>query len=300
MEITDMSCLPLCNGIIIKDNKYEVSAIRQHDNIKIKVKKNNNINTFEKIPIVRGAIKTIKAVNKIVEATKINLNNNADTKEEQYTEKITIWDKLSYLGLAAGVILSAILTGIIPMTIMFFVNTIINNTMISGLMETLLRIMCFFIIILIIQKTQCKTLKNNRLYHGAYHKVKKCYEKKESIDITNANKQSIYSNFCGTVYLYDLVFYSPLVLSIIQTITGNISFFLRFVISLLIGGLIYETSYILNKYFNINDEKFSFIKKRIYNTTSSEPTEQELEVVIKVFKELERINNYEDVKKKED
>jgi uncharacterized protein YqhQ len=274
----------LLNGIIIKGNNKETQATVGIDGkVTIKTRLNRNykpMNYMNNMPLIRGIIVLISYLISFIKS----LNDSADIISEEVDNKkisknfdLSFMDILTVISIITSLFLTFILLIIVPSILVYLFDMIIAIPITSSILEGLLRIVMFYISLLLSSKIP--KIKNMYMYHGAFHKISQCYEAGEEITMDNIKKYSSYDPKCGLSFIFSSMFISILFFSIIQvTEPGVLHTLSRCIYTLMISGICYEIMLILN-----NKNKQIFVGKVFQKTMVKEPTEEILLIVKKTF-----------------
>lgn len=227
-----------------------------------------------KFPLIRGFIILISALSTGIKS--LNISANLSEEEKPISNLSLI------LSLTVAIFLGILIFFWLPL---FLTETIkIKNTFYFNLTEGIVRLLIFFLYILILNLFN--DFKRIFGYHGAEHKVVHTYEAGEDLTIENARKKPTFHPRCGTSFFLFVILISIIIFSIIP---ANLNFFYKFFLRLLllplIAGVSYELirlSYHLRN--NILGKVISFPGLFIQKFTTREPDDLMLEVAIRSLK----------------
>lgn len=198
--------------------------------------------------------------------------------ENKFGEKLT--DYIIYFSVFISLILSMAIFVALPVWISSFFTKIFNmSTWAISIVEGIIKILIFLAYILIISKM--KDVKRLFMYHGAEHKTITCFEKGEELTISNVKKHSRLHKRCGTSFLIIVMIVSIIIFMFL----GTDNIYLRIIYKVLlvpfVAGLSYEIIKLAGKYDNIFVRIISAPGMALQKITTSEPTDEMIEVAIK-------------------
>lgn len=223
-----------------------------------------------KVPLIRGIYILFHALSLGIKS--LNISANLTEEEKPLSTFSMILSIIFALGF--GILIFFWLP-------LFFTEILkIKNNFYFNLIEGLIRLIIFFIYILILHLF--KDFKRFFGYHGAEHKVVHTYEAGEELTVENARGKSTLHPRCGTSFLLFVVVLSILIFSIIpkeMSILSKFSF--RLLLLPLVAGFSYEAirlSYYLRN--NILGKILAFPGLFFQKFTTIEPDDSMLEVAI--------------------
>lgn len=298
----------LIEGIMMRGPKGNAMAVRMPDgSIDTEVeeyipwKSKNKILGF---PIIRGIVGFIESM---VTGYKY-LMKSADKAltEEEKEEDMSKFDKwlndhfgekmMAFVG-----VISAILGVAIAFFIFMYLPTLavdlfddyvlrsVEIVKFHPLLEGVLRIIIFVLYMLIVSKMSM--IKRVFMYHGAEHKTIFCYENGLDLTVENVKKMSRYHPRCGTSFMFVILIISIFISSVLVLIFPNLATVNRIIwmavklaILPLVMGLGYEFIKYAGKHENILVKVLSYPGILMQHITTSEPTDDIIEVGIESIK----------------
>ncbi len=261
---------------------------------------------FLRLPIVRGVVSFITS---LVGGTKTLMRSAAVFGEEEEPSRFEKWlaEKLHVdlfgvvgtiamlLGVALSVFLFVMLpqwaTGGLEMLLHFGKTSFLYN-----LIEGLIRIAIFVCYILL--TSLMPDIKRTYMYHGAEHKTITCYEKGLELTVENAKGCRRVHDRCGTTFLFFVMLVSILVFSVANSILqveGLLRMLLKIALLPVVAGLSYELLRGLSK----TDSPIFYPLKApgllLQRITTSEPTDDMLEVAITAFNTVLKMDEDESI-----
>ncbi len=181
------------------------------------------------------------------------------------------------LGLSVGLFM------VLPSAIALPLKPYLEGSILYNLVEGLIRIAIFICYILL--ASRLKDIKRTFQYHGAEHKVVKCYEADLELTPENARQFNTQHPRCGTSFIFLVMIVSILVYSVVG-IGSNIftRVLTRIVMLPIVAGVSYEVLFITAKFENPLTRALRFPGMMFQKITALEPDDSMLEVSIAAFK----------------
>lgn len=258
-------------------------------------------------PLVRGAV---AFVNSLVTGTKA-LTRSASVFGEDETSKFDDWlskktgisstDIAVFIGVVLGLVLSIFLFFFLPQFIVGFMPFLEDTPFLESLFEGLIRIAIFLGYILL--TSLLKDIKRTYMYHGAEHKTISCYEKGLELNVENVRKCTRLHDRCGTTFTFLVMAISILIFAIVNYFLNAIGIdfsgftgkLLKFLVKLVCLPLVAGVSYEILKLLAKTQSKWVIIFKApgllLQKITTSEPTDDMIEVAITAFKKVLEMDN---------
>lgn len=295
----------LIEGVMMQGPKGMATAVRKPDkeilveyhevrHIKDKIK-------FLGFPVIRGVVNFIESM-KIGYKTLMysaEVSGMEDFEEEEMS-RVEKWitekfgDKLMgfITGLASvlGVCLAFLLFMYFPVLLFSKLNEWTGNaiTDFRGLIEGVVKIIIFVVYIAAVSRM--KEIHRTFMYHGAEHKSITCYEQGLDLTVENVKKCSRFHPRCGTSFIFVILIFSIIVYTVVAEIFPSIAenrilwILLRLVFLPLIMGLGYEFIKYAGKHDNWFVKAVSAPGLLMQRLTTSEPTDDIIEVGIAALK----------------
>lgn len=295
-------------GVMMKNyDKYAI-AVRKPDK-EIEVKVNMYTPAGEKckllkLPIIRGVfnfiesmvigVKTLTYSAEFIEdeedekpkkESRRKKRDSDDKKPEDETGiksdiKSSKSDNLLMAGTVALSILLAVgLFMLLPAFLVTFIDDIVKNYLLLGLIEGAIRLLIFLGYVILISRME--DIKRTFMYHGAEHKTINCLEDGCDLTVENVMEHTRFHKRCGTSFLFIVMIVSILVFMCIRTDTIWLRMLLRVLLVPVIAGISYE----FIRFAGNSDSKLADILSKpglwVQRLTTVEPTPDMIEVAIK-------------------
>lgn len=256
------------------------------------------------VPIIRGIATFIESL-----ATGYKyLMKSADktlTEDEKEADmsKLDKWinDHLGEKMMAAVGVVSAVLGVLIAFVVFMYLPTlgvdlfddyILRNTDIQKfhpLFEGILRIIIFVLYMYIVSKMSM--IKRVFMYHGAEHKTIFCYEHGLELTVDNVRKMSRFHPRCGTSFMFVMIILSVfissvlvLVFPVLATVNRLLWTLIKIAVLPLVMGIGYEFIKYAGRHDNFLVKALSEPGLLMQRITTSEPTDDIMEVAIEAIK----------------
>ncbi|MBS1266642.1 MAG: hypothetical protein MAG795_00610 [Candidatus Woesearchaeota archaeon] len=273
--MTDIGGQAVVNGVMMRNKKEYVVAVRKEDKIKVK-KDKIKVSKISKFPFLRGVVSLAEFLVIGIKALEWSAKQAADEDEPVSNTEIA----LTFI-IAFG--LSLLLFVGIP----FFVSGLVvsKNNVWFNLFEGLIRVLIFISYIFIISKF--KDVREVFEYHGAEHKTINCHEAGKKLTVKNVKKFPTLHARCGTSFIMIVLIVSIVVFSFILDPRWYMKLISRIVLIPVISGISYEILKLSAKF-----EELGFVKMIVapglwlQRLTTKEPNNKQTEVAIRAFKEL--------------
>ncbi len=300
----------LIEGIMMKSSKGIGIVCRKPDGTL--VNKMESIPNLEKsviknIPILRGSVLLISTM---ISGMKM-LTYSADIAEQGYQEeeleklkqeneekyeeavkKIEIekektkGNSLGFFSIFMAIVISlgfaALLFVAMPAGLSVFLGKYINNNILLAIIEGSIKIFVFFLYIKVISLN--KEINRVFMYHGAEHKTIHCYESGEALTVENARKQTTLHPRCGTSFLLIVLTISILFFSFVSFDSIIYRVGIKLLFMPIIVGISYELVKLVGKHNSNFSKIISYPGLLFQKLTTSEPTDDMLEVAIESLK----------------
>lgn len=296
----------LIEGIMMRGPEQDAIAVRSNGEIKLEIKprKVRLKGSFATWPLIRGAVNFFDSQVVGVKALMRSADLSPDGVEEE-PSKFDRWleEKLGnesfqklIVGIAVflGLGLSVLLFFMLPMIIVGFLDTLVQNNLVLNLIEGLVRMCIFMAYMLLVSRM--KDMKRVFAYHGAEHKTIRCYEAGLPLTVENVRVQTRLHPRCGTSFLLVVMVISILVFSVASTVlltlipaleTMRGSFLFRLIMiafKLLLLPVVVSITYEINRWAGRHDNRFTRILTApgmwLQNFTTNEPDDSMIEVGI--------------------
>ena len=269
-------------GVMMQNGDRIAVAVRRESDGEIVVRDLRARSRFKKlgeIPFVRGLFRLFDMLSLGLRALNVS-SKIAFPEEEQLGKGGTVLTfSLAIVAAVGGfVVLPLYLTNTVP-------GLRLGNTILFNLVEGFIRIVFFFIYLLVISRM--KDIHRVFQYHGAEHKSVYTYEGGEELTVENARKYTTLHPRCGTAFLMIVLVISILVFSL----AGNPALWLKILTRLLLIPVVAGVSYETLRYSGQHYDRWwvrVLTKPGLWlqKLTTAEPTPDMLEVAIASLKRV--------------
>lgn len=262
------------NGVMMYNRPNMAVAIRKDSKIKVKKFKINLFpNKIQKLFFIRGIFNLMEMLYIGIKALKWS----TDEAVEEEEKPSSIWFVLTFL---IGIIVALLIFKFIPLLVATGFSKYNDSNFLFNLVDGLMKFGIFLSYIYVISFMD--DVKEIFKYHGAEHKVVNCYEDNKDLTIENVQEYKTLNTRCGTSFVLIVILISVIVYMFIPK---EFSFLEKFGYRLLLLPLIAGISY---EVLRLGDKlKFlSYPGMLIQKITTKEPRNDQVEVAIKVLKEV--------------
>lgn len=273
---------PFIGGVVIGSKKAELIYSERND--KKVVFPKMSFGLFEKVPIIRGLIRTSEYLHLKARAMVMMIKTMAEEMPKGKIDKNReLVSALYIIGVFIALIVSFALFVCGPALLTYFASLIISNSMVLSLIEGVLRLVVFFIYLKLTH--YIPEFKRLYMYHGAQHKIKSCVFEKEELNYENVLGKSIYNKNCMQYSLFKLAI---IVIIYFSLFTFSEIFLYDFLIRVALLPLLVGISYELKNVFYKENNDVSFFGKFIQRFYLEEPSEDILKVNIELLKTIQK------------
>lgn len=266
-------------GIMLSDKNNVVVAVQDKKKIIVKKEKRNSLAKKYKFlawPFLRGVVGLFEMLVIGMRALSWSASIVSD-EEEELTKRDIAFVIASAMFLSIGLFIG------LPFLLTKLVSK--DNGVLFNLIDGAFRVLIFFIYVLVI--SLFKDVKVLFQYHGAEHKVVNCYESGEKVNLKNAKKFSTLHKRCGSSFLMIVMFISVILFSLISDPRWYVKLGSRIVLIPIVAGVSYEILKFTSKYNKNIISRILIAPGLLFQKiTTSEPTEAQLKVALRSFKEL--------------
>lgn len=302
-------------GIMMRNKDRYSVAVRKPDNtIEVKDFEYIGLTDGKKIvslPFIRGifnfvdsmilGIKSLTFSAEFYEEDEVEESKLDKVADKMFKEKAE--DVIMGITILFSIIMAVVLFVVLPSVFSDFLMkkfNIISPTIISFI-EGVIRIVLFIIYILLI--SLMNDIKRTFMYHGAEHKCINCIENGLELNVENVMKSSRYHKRCGTSFIFMVMFISIVFFIFIQVSNPLMKIFVRLILIPVIAGISYEFIKLAGRSESRLVNILSKPGMALQMITTSEPTEDMVEVAIKAVSEVfdwqSYIKEFEDEEKNE-
>jgi uncharacterized protein YqhQ len=225
------------------------------------------------IPFIRGIIALIETV---VLGTGA-LMHSAQVITEDEKEKIT--PGMMWGSVALGAVLAVALFFVLPLLLVRLFDPLISSSLLSNLIEGILRILFFVLYLALIGRMQ--DIREIFAYHGAEHMTVNTFESGARLDVESAREYSTAHTRCGTSFLLIVLVLAIVVFALL----GRPSIWISILSRILLIPVIAAAGYELIK-FQANHSRNPIIHWMLVpglwlqSMTTRKPDDRQLEVAI--------------------
>lgn len=299
-------------GVMMRGKSSQAIAVRSESgDILVQSNRLKKPGKITKIPIIRGVFAFFSS---LISGTKALTASASVFGEEEVSNfdtwvskklKINAMDIAVFFGVVLGLALSLFLFFFLPQFITDLFSFLEKNSLLYCLIEGLVRIVIFVSYILL--TSLLKDIRRTYMYHGAEHKTISCYESGLELTVENVRGCSRVHDRCGTTFMFLVMVISILVFAIVNSVLSMLGLnfdgfpgkMLRFLVKVLTLPIISGISYEILKLLAKTKSKFFIIFKApgllLQRVTTSEPTDDMIEVAIKSFVTVLEMDNDESI-----
>ena len=293
-------------GIMMKnDDKYAIAVRKPDKEIEVKLESYtpwSKKGAFFRVPIVRGVFNFVESLvigmktlmysaefydeeeevnpkkdktsrkGQMDKETKIDDSDETDKKKESSDDWLMVGTVAFSLVLAIGLFM------LLPAFLASFLDGVIKNHFLLGLVEGVIRLIIFLIYVVLISLME--DIKRTFMYHGAEHKCINCLESGKDLTVENVMGSTRFHKRCGTSFLFIVMIVSILVFMCIRTETMWLRLVLRVLLVPVIAGISYEFIRFAGRHDNWIANVLSKPGLWVQILTTKEPTPDMVEVAI--------------------
>lgn len=292
----------IIEGVMMRGKSMYALAVRNVVTKEIIIEKENTKDIKEKfkllkLPFLRGIASffdsLVLGMKIIMRSASLSGLENENERENKPKSKIDIWlenkfgEKLAeyviYFSVFISMLLSIAIFIALPVWISsFFSNNFALKPWAISILEGIIKMLIFLTYLLIISKM--KDVQRLFMYHGAEHKTITCLEKGDDLTIENVKKHSRLHKRCGTSFLILVMIISIIVFMFLNTTNVPLRILSKIILVPFIAGISYEIIKLAGKYDNFFVKLISAPGIALQKITTSEPTDDMIEVAIKSLK----------------
>lgn len=231
-----------------------------------------------KLPLIRGFVALVDSL--IVGTRSLTFSANRSMGEEG-GEELSFWETVFTVGFAFG--LGLLLFVGVPTGAAHLLEGKITGTVWQNLLEGAIRLVVFFIYILLISRL--KDIQRVFQYHGAEHKAIFTYEAGQDLTVDNARSFARLHPRCGTSFLLIVVVVSILVFAFVGLYPLWWRLLSRMLLMPLVAGIAYEVLKFSAR--NLESPWFRWLivpGLLLQKLTTREPDDAQLEVALAALK----------------
>lgn len=288
-------------GIMMKnENRYAIAVRKPDKEIEVKVNEYHSISDrikVFKLPIIRGVVNFIESLVLGISTLTYSASFYEDEEEESKKEKKpkknakvltpeeqAIKEQKAEKAMMAGTIALSLVFAValfmlFPAWVAGLLGKVIDQEWIVAALEGVLRIAIFLGYMFLVSRLE--DIQRTFMYHGAEHKTIACLEHGEDLTVENVMKHSRFHKRCGTSFLFIVMIISILFFMWIHTDTMWLRLVLRLALVPVIAGVSYEFIRYAGKHDSWIANGLSKPGLWLQRLTTSEPTEDMVEVAIR-------------------
>jgi uncharacterized protein YqhQ len=274
-------------GVLMRGKSSVAMANRTPtNNIVIHREKLTGIYTsnLSKIPFLRGLIVLWDSLG--LGMRFLTISANIQTGEDEKLE-----GPLLYLTLIISILFGVGIFFLAPALVSGLVARFTRiNAWVINLLEGVLRLVLLIGYLWIIGRMP--DIQRVFMYHGAEHKTINAYEDGQELTPGNVKSYSLEHTRCGTSFILTLVILSILIFSLLGPLPLHWRLLSRVLMIPVLAGLAYEYIRLLSKHLS-NPLVQLMIKPNLalQQLTTREPTEEMIEVAIRAFEEMKKMED---------
>jgi uncharacterized protein YqhQ len=274
-------------GVLMLGKSSAAMAVRAPDNeIVTHQEKLPGLYTSKiaKIPFLRGLIVLWDSLG--LGMRYLTLSANVQTGEDEKLEGPALYLTLGF-SLAIGIGLFFLLPAFVSGLLVRYSGL---STWTSNLFEGLFRLILLIVYLVLIGKIP--DIRRVFMYHGAEHKTINAYEDGADLTPENVMPYSVQHTRCGTSFILTLVLLSILIFSLFGPMAIHWRLLSRLLMIPVLAGISYEYIHFLSK--RMDSPLVKFLVKpnlALQQLTTREPTIDMLEVSIKAFNMMQRLES---------
>lgn len=279
-------------GIMMRNKeKYSVAVRKPDKNIEVKVDTYKGLTDGKKLmslPFIRGVFNFIDSMILGIKTLTYSAefyeeDNEEETKFDKVADKLfkeKAEDILMGITILISIAMALAIFVALPSLISDFIQKrfgIVSVTLIS-VIEGIIRILLFVVNILLI--SLMGDIKRTFMYHGAEHKCINCIENGLELNVSNVMKSSRYHKRCGTSFIFMVMFISVIFFIFIRVGNPILKIVIRLALVPVIAGISYEFIKLAGRSDSRLVRVLSAPGMALQKITTSEPTEDMVEVAI--------------------
>jgi len=274
-------------GVLMLGKSSAAMAVRAPDNeIVTHQEKLSGLYTSKiaKIPFLRGLIVLWDSLG--LGMRYLTLSANVQTGEDEKLEGPALYLTLGF-SLAIGIGLFFLLPAFVSGLLVRYAGL---STWTSNLLEGLFRLILLIVYLVLIGNIP--DIRRVFMYHGAEHKTINAYEDGADLTPENVMPYSVQHTRCGTSFILTLVLLSILIFSLFGPMAIHWRLLSRLLMIPVLAGISYEYIHFLSK--RMDSPLVKFLVKpnlALQQLTTREPTIDMLEVSIKAFNMMQRLES---------
>ncbi|MBN1374665.1 MAG: DUF1385 domain-containing protein [Dehalococcoidia bacterium] len=222
-------------GIMIRGRNSTALAVRKPDgtiNVSSQPLATLYKGKWRDTPFIRGIITLIESVALGTGA----LMQSAQILTEDEDEKIT--PSMMWGSVILGVVLAVALFFVLPLLMVRFFDAFIASSLVSNLIEGVLRILFFIIYLVVIGRMQ--DIREIFAYHGAEHMSVNAYEASVPLEVQSVRQYSTAHTRCGTSFLLVVLVIAIVVFALLGRPSIWLSILWRIILIPVIAAISYE------------------------------------------------------------
>ena len=271
-------------GVMMRGREHVAIAVRRPDgNIDIKDQPLSKLykGKLRELPFIRGIIVLIEALVLGIGALMHSANIVLDEEEKQKTTPLLLWGSV-----IVGFVIAVGFFFVLPLLVTeYLVDPFVSSSIISNLLEGLLRIVLFILYLWSINFMA--DIRRVFEYHGAEHKTINAYEHGVPLEVDSIKEYSKAHARCGTSFLLAVMVIAIIVFTLLGRPELWISILSRIVLIPVIAAFGYEFVRFGGAHSDNPIVKAFLIPGLLLQSmTTREPDDGELEIAIAALKKV--------------
>lgn len=287
MKSSNIGGQAVLEGVMMKNGDQYAVAVRKPDGeIALQKEVYDGIVKWKKltkIPFVRGIFSFVDSLVLGMKTLSYSASFFEEEEEEELTEKEAAKKEkqenlIMGITMACSVVIAVAIFMVLPYLLSNLLKPFVPGRFARTVIEGIVRIVLFIAYILLISKM--KDIQRVFMYHGAEHKCINCIEHGMDLTVENVRKSSKQHKWCGTSFLFFVLFVSIIVCFFITTESPVLRVLLRIALLPVIAGISYEIIRLAGNTEHPVVELLSKPGLALQNLTTKEPDDDMIEVAI--------------------
>lgn len=286
MKYANIGGQAVMEGVMMRHKDHYAVAVRK-ENHEIEVMTEQRQTLGERyhvsgIPIVRGVFAFVDSLvvgMKTLMWSASFFEDEEETSQEKEKQSDTVFMTMTVI---FSLVFSIGLFMILPFFVSNLFKSVMDSSLVLGIIEGLVRVLIFIIYILAISRM--KDIQRLFMYHGAEHKTINCIEHGDELTPENAAKYSRFHKRCGTSFLFIVMFISIVFFLLFFQIFPINNMLIKIICRILLVPVIAGVSYEIIQWAGRHDSGLVCLVSKpgfwMQKFTTKEPDTEMLEVAI--------------------
>ena len=273
-------------GVMMRHKDHYAVAVRKENHgIEVMTEQRQTLGEryhVSGIPIIRGVFAFVDSLvvgMKTLMWSASFFEDEEETSQEKEKQSDTVFMTMTVIfSLAFSIGLFMIL----PFFVSNLFKSVMDSSLVLGIIEGLVRVLIFIIYILAISRM--KDIQRLFMYHGAEHKTINCIEHGDELTPENAAKYSRFHKRCGTSFLFIVMFISIVFFLLFFQIFPINNMLIKIICRILLVPVIAGVSYEIIQWAGRHDSGLVCLVSKpgfwMQKFTTKEPDREMLEVAI--------------------